>query len=67
MSGLDALSSFLDMGGRAAFVWPAYGVTLFVLVGMLLLTIHRMRARRGELERLEGSRRRGAGPKRFTS
>jgi heme exporter protein D len=67
VSGLDALSSFLDMGGRAAFVWPAYGVTLVVLVGMLLLTIHRMRARRGELERLEGSRRRSGGPKLFTS
>ena len=26
------MSAFLDMGGYAAFVWPAYGVTLAVVV-----------------------------------
>jgi heme exporter protein D len=26
------MRSFLDMGGYAAFVWPAYGVTLVVIV-----------------------------------
>jgi len=30
------MSAFLDMGGYAAFVWPAYLVTLAVLV----LNIH---------------------------
>jgi heme exporter protein CcmD len=26
------MSAFFDMGGYAAFVWPAYGVTLVVVV-----------------------------------
>jgi heme exporter protein CcmD len=26
------MRQFLDMGGYAAFVWPAYGVTLAVIV-----------------------------------
>lgn len=26
------MSQFLDMGGYAAFVWPAYAVTLAVIV-----------------------------------
>jgi heme exporter protein D len=26
------MSEFLDMGGYAAYVWPAYGLTLAVIV-----------------------------------
>ncbi|WP_428096926.1 heme exporter protein CcmD [Candidatus Rariloculus sp.] len=26
------MSGFLEMGGYAAYVWPAYGITLLVLV-----------------------------------
>jgi heme exporter protein CcmD len=26
------MRAFLDMGGYAAFVWPAYGVTLAVVI-----------------------------------
>jgi heme exporter protein CcmD len=26
------MSAFFDMGGYAAFVWPAYGVTFIVVV-----------------------------------
>jgi heme exporter protein D len=33
---MDGLASFLDMGGYAAFVWPAYGVAAAVLVTLLL-------------------------------
>lgn len=28
------MSEFLAMGGYAAFVWPAYGVALVVMVGL---------------------------------
>lgn len=28
---MSAMSAFLDMGGYAAFIWPAYGVTVVVL------------------------------------
>jgi heme exporter protein D len=33
---MDALHGFLEMGGYARFVWPAYGVAMVVLVGMAL-------------------------------
>jgi heme exporter protein D len=55
---VSGIAAFLDMGGRAEFVWPAYGVTALVLVGLLLHARARMRARGRELERLEGRRRR---------
>jgi heme exporter protein D len=55
VSGFDSLASFLDMGGRAAYVWPAYGATLIVLVAMLLRAILRARASRRALARLEES------------
>jgi len=37
------MSEFLSMGGYAAFVWPAYGLTLIVLVGNVLLPRRRHR------------------------
>ena len=48
--------AFLDMGGRAAFVWPAYGLTALVLIGLLVISVRALRARDRELERLEGNR-----------
>jgi heme exporter protein CcmD len=38
------MRAFLDMGGYAAFVWPAYAVTLAV-VGLNILWAHRALAR----------------------
>ena len=38
------MSQFLDMGGYAAFVWPAYAVTLAVIV-LNILWAHRALAR----------------------
>ena len=31
---MDTLDRFLDMGGYARFVWPAYGIAVVVLAGM---------------------------------
>lgn len=31
-----SLQSFLYMGGYAAYVWPAYGITAVVLIGNLV-------------------------------
>ncbi|HSD39219.1 MAG TPA: heme exporter protein CcmD [Rhodocyclaceae bacterium] len=28
----DSFSAFIDMGGRGAFVWGSYGVTLLLIV-----------------------------------
>jgi heme exporter protein D len=50
------MSDFLAMGGYAAFVWPAYGVALVALGGLLVQSLRQYRARQRELERLQGER-----------
>jgi heme exporter protein D len=56
---MGTLATFFDMGGRAAFVWPAYGVTALILIGLLVLSLRAMRARERALGALErGPRRR---------
>jgi heme exporter protein D len=50
------MNEFFAMGGYAAFVWPAYGLTALVMVGLLVDTLHRLRARRRRLEALEAER-----------
>jgi len=57
---MDAVMEFLRMGGYAAFVWPAYGLTVLVMGGMLGLTLKGLRARRRELQAFEAV----AGPRR---
>jgi len=37
------MSEFFSMGGYAAFVWPAYGLTLVVLIANVLLPRRRHR------------------------
>lgn len=53
MSGLMA---FLDMGGYARYLWPAYGLSLLVLVLNVILPLLRERALYRRLQRRhEGS------------
>jgi heme exporter protein D len=44
------------MGGYAAFVWPAYGIALAALGGLLVVSLRQYRARQRELARLQGER-----------
>ncbi|MBR46680.1 MAG: heme exporter protein CcmD [Rhodospirillaceae bacterium] len=55
--------SFFEMGGYAVYVWPAFGVGAVVMIGLLVLSIRRLRLREAELKRLEaaGGGRRGRG------
>ena len=46
------MSGFLEMGGYAAFVWPAYGVAALVLLGLLFDSLSAYRRRQRELETL---------------
>ena len=46
---------FLEMGGDAAFVWPAYGVAAFMLIAFALLSWRRLRAAERALERVTES------------
>ena len=50
------MSEFFAMGGYAAYVWPAYGVTTIVLCGILALSLKSMREREALVKSLRGSR-----------
>ena len=57
---MDAFLEYLDMGGYAAWVWPAYGLAVVGLVGMLVMTLRTLRAREREFEQLKATRRGGS-------
>ena len=48
------MSDFLNMGGYAAFVWPAYGISVLALGAATLLTLRAYRKARARLAALEG-------------
>lgn len=52
---MEAIQSFLNMGGYAAFVWPAYGATALVLAGLSAMSFVRMRASERALAELRGA------------
>jgi len=59
---VEKLMSFLDMGGYAGFVWPSYGVTAVVLVGLFAVVWHGLRHDErllAQLQAVTGERRRG--------
>lgn len=54
---MAALDHFLAMGGYARFVWPAYGVALIVMGGLLIESLVTYRKRRRALDEAEKRRR----------
>lgn len=46
-----SLKDFLDMGGYAAYVWPAYALTLVVIVGAAWASRRQHRRLVAQLER----------------
>jgi heme exporter protein D len=50
---MEQFMSFLEMGGYAAYVWPAFGITAFVLAALLLASLRSLRAREQMLEGLQ--------------
>ena len=38
------MTEFFKMGGYAAFVWPSFGATLAVMVGLLVASLRALRA-----------------------
>jgi heme exporter protein D len=53
---MNGIATYLEMGGRAAFVWPAYGISALVLIGLLALSLKAMRAAERELSTFERGR-----------
>ena len=52
---MTAEPSYFDMGGYAAYIWPAYGVTLAALAILVIWTVKSTRA----VERKAAKLRRG--------
>ncbi len=50
------MAAFLDMGGYAAFVWPAWVLTAAILAGLAAASVRRLRALERELAELDGDR-----------
>ena len=48
-----SIAQFLDMGGYARFVWPAYGMAVIVLAGMAGAALHNWRRQKRALATLE--------------
>jgi len=49
---VDSLNSFIDMGGYAAFVWPAYALAVVGLAGIFAMARRSIVKRQAELDRL---------------
>jgi heme exporter protein D len=49
------MDSFFAMGGYAAFIWPAYGATAAILIGLLVASWRGLRARETELKLAESA------------
>ena len=47
------MSEFLAMGGYAAFVWPAWGISAAALGGLVVFALAERRAAAERLRRLE--------------
>ncbi len=63
---MEEITTFFEMGGYAAFVWPSLGLTAAVMAGLLIATLRQLRDRQRRLAELEAQgaqrRRRAAAP-----
>jgi heme exporter protein D len=48
--------SFWEMGGYAAYVWPAFGAAALILIALLVISVLTLRARQRALRELEATR-----------
>ena len=47
------MNAFFDMGGYAAFIWPAYGISAAVLIGLVVISRRRLKRLEAALTQLE--------------
>ncbi len=57
---MDGLSTYFQMGGYAAFVWPSYALGVTGLIGILVLSVKSWKAREAEFAKLKAARDDGA-------
>jgi heme exporter protein D len=48
--------SFWEMGGYAAYVWPAFGAAAVILIALLVISVRTLRSRERALRALESAR-----------
>lgn len=48
-----SFEDFLEMGGYARFVWPAFAVTAVTLAGLLVASVRSLRSQEASLARLQ--------------
>ena len=60
---MEDIASFFNMGGYAAFVWPALGLTAVILIAMAVTSTRQLKANEAALQMAEqsGGRRRRSG------
>lgn len=47
------MAEFFHMGGYAAFIWPAYGLSAFVLILLTIMSLRSFKATKGLADVLE--------------
>ena len=52
----ESVVGFIEMGGYGGYVWPAFGATAVVLLGLLLVSLRSLRARENALAALQRRR-----------
>jgi heme exporter protein D len=57
---MDQITTYLAMDGKAAFIWPAYGIALLVLGGLAVASLRRLARARAGLAALQQTRPRRA-------
>ncbi len=45
--------SFFEMGGYAAYVWPAFGIGTIILIALVIFSFLRLKKREALVRRLE--------------
>jgi heme exporter protein D len=53
------MGEFLEMGGHAGFIWPAFGITALVMGALLVVSLRDLRSRRAKLAALQAERGQG--------
>jgi heme exporter protein D len=54
---MDTVEEFFRMGGHAAYVWPAFGVTVILMVGLFSWSRISLKAAQRTLDLLQSTRR----------